>query len=103
MEPPLSSPGQERFGSEFVAPSFAIWKPARYSWRALFIVPVIWPFVNALVNAGTAKPARTAMIEITTRSSIREKADVFFMGGVGSPECGPERRGSSCNRRVGAV
>src|SRR5439155_7398963 len=44
-------------------------------WRPLFIVPVIWPLLSALVRAGTAKAARTAMIEITTSISIKVNAD----------------------------
>src|SRR6266481_5626854 len=39
------------------------------------MVPVIWPLVSALVRAGTAKAARTAMIEITTSISIKVYAD----------------------------
>src|SRR5436190_4232405 len=70
-----SSPGQTRFGSEFAAPSNAICWAARYICRPLFIVPVIWPLVSALVRAGTAKAARTAMIEITTSISIKVNAD----------------------------
>src|SRR5947199_8917567 len=70
-----SSPGQTRFGSELAAPSSAICCAARYIWRPLFIVPVIWPLVSALVRAGTAKAARTAMIEITTSISIKVNAD----------------------------
>src|SRR5438874_4981195 len=70
-----SSPGQTRVGSELAAPSSAICCAARYSCRPLFIVPVIWPLVSALVRAGTAKAARTAMIEITTSISINVNAD----------------------------
>src|SRR5206468_10836752 len=70
-----SSPGQTRFGSEFAAPSNAICWAARYICRALFIVPVIWPLVSALVRAGTAKAARTAMTEITTSISLKVNAD----------------------------
>src|SRR6266481_5368020 len=47
------------------------------------MVPVIWPLVSALVRAGTAKAARTAMIEITTSISIKVNADwerVFIYG-----------------------
>src|SRR6266700_8259154 len=70
-----SSPGQTRFGSEFAAPSNAICWAARYICRPLFMVPVICPLVSALVRAGTAKAARTAMIEITTSISINVNAD----------------------------
>src|SRR6266404_4448000 len=34
-----------------------------------------WAFVFALLNAGRSRPARTAIIAITTSSSIRVKAE----------------------------
>src|SRR5436309_5503319 len=93
-----SSSGKVRAGSELAAPSSAICWPARYSCRALFIVPVIWPFVSALVRAGTAKAARTAMIEITTSISINVNADwervfigknvIWFLENISYQKCG---------------
>src|SRR5438105_4535720 len=42
------------------------------------MVPVIWAFFSADVNAGTARAARIAIIAITTSSSISVNADQNF-------------------------
>jgi hypothetical protein len=39
------------------------------------MVPVIWAFFSADVNAGTARAARIAMIAITTSNSISVNAE----------------------------
>src|SRR2546430_16093966 len=43
------------------------------------MVPVIWAFFSADVNAGTARAARIAIIAITTSSSIRVNAEMIFL------------------------
>ena len=42
------------------------------------MVPVIWAFFSADVNAGTASAARIAIIAITTSSSISVNAEKNF-------------------------
>src|ERR1700739_3410455 len=42
------------------------------------MVPVIWAFFSADVNAGTARAARIAIIAITTSNSISVNADQNF-------------------------
>src|ERR1051325_4590178 len=42
------------------------------------MVPVIWAFLSADVNAGTARAARIAIIAITTSNSISVNADIIF-------------------------
>ena len=42
------------------------------------MVPVIWAFFSADVNAGTARAARIAIIAITTSNSIRVNAEGLF-------------------------
>ena len=43
------------------------------------MVPVIWAFFSADVNAGTARAARIAIIAITTSNSIRVNAEEIFL------------------------
>src|ERR1041384_1739665 len=43
------------------------------------MVPVIWAFLSADVNAGTARAARIAIIAITTSNSISVNADIIFL------------------------
>src|SRR6266404_1190339 len=43
------------------------------------MVPVIWAFFSADVNAGTASAARIAIIAITTSNSISVNADISFL------------------------
>src|SRR2546423_11732320 len=43
------------------------------------MVPVIWAFFSADVNAGTARAARIAIIAITTSSSISVNAEMNFL------------------------
>jgi len=44
------------------------------------MVPLIWAFFSADVNAGTASAARIAIIAITTNNSIRVNAEeVLFV------------------------
>src|SRR6266568_1480398 len=43
------------------------------------MVPVIWAFFSADVNAGTASAARIAIIAITTSNSISVNADITFL------------------------
>ena len=42
------------------------------------MVPVIWAFFSADVNAGTARAARIAIIAITTSNSIRVNAEKYL-------------------------
>src|SRR6266496_3789074 len=43
------------------------------------MVPVIWAFFSADVNAGTARAARIAIIAITTSNSISVNAEMIFL------------------------
>src|SRR6478672_9659014 len=57
------------------------------------MVPVIWAFFSADVNAGTARAARIAIIAITTSSSISVNAEknffvlIFILGFFVSAGC----------------
>src|SRR5215813_4924558 len=42
------------------------------------MVPVIWAFFRAAVNAGTASAARIAIIAITTSNSMSVNAEKYF-------------------------
>src|SRR5581483_5541796 len=72
--PATKSPGHESAALPVAAPSLDIWNCARYSWRSLFMVPVICALVSAEVNAGTASAARMAIMAMTTNNSINVKA-----------------------------